>query len=174
MADTYSAYAAGVTFDVGKSFLGIFNGVGSGKVIRVYRMWMLNNQTGAIAGDFTSFEIWTLSAMSGGSDATVTKHDSSNASLHTSVLVKYGASAFTETSRIRKFMWCNDEATQGTLVADDWETFVPLCLIGRWGYGSTAKSPLVLREGQGLHLKHNGTMAIGNADVFLEFTQAAS
>lgn len=174
MAETYTGYAPGVTFDVGKSFLGVFNGSGSGKVIRVYRLWMINNQTGAIAGEHTAFEIWTVSAFSGGSNATVVKHDSTNAAVNANVLVQYGASSFTEVTKLRRFPWYNDESGSSGIGPDDWECFPVCCLIGKWGYGSTTRSPLVLREGQGVHLKHAGVMAVGNADVMVEFTQAAS
>jgi hypothetical protein len=49
MADTFTAAATGATFASNKSMLGLFNGAGSGRVLRVYRIWCLNNQTSAVS-----------------------------------------------------------------------------------------------------------------------------
>lgn len=174
MAETYTAYTAGVTFANGKSFMGIFNGVGSGKVIRLYRMLMLNNQVNAITGDITTFEVWTVSAFSGGSDMTVTKHDSTNLAINANVLVQYGATTFTEVVRLRRFVWQDEEPASDGATGREWECIVPLCEVIRLGYRDPDGSPIVLREGEGVHLRHMGTMAVGVADVSMEFTQGTT
>ena len=170
MAATFTGYAAAVTFAANKSMLGIYNGSGSGQVIRVYRIWMLNNQTGAISGDLVNMELWTVSALSGGSAVTVSPHDSTNTALNGNVVVQYAASAFTDVARLKRFYWWDDEAAIASSTRLEWETMVRLGLVWSCGYDDESIEPIVLREGQGVHLKNGGQFALGNADLMIEFT----
>ena len=78
MAQTYTAAGIGVAFGNNKSMLGIFNGVGSGRVVRVYRVWVLNNQTAAVTGVLTTWTLRKTSAQSAGTAITPTKHDTAS------------------------------------------------------------------------------------------------
>lgn len=174
MTATFTLSGIGVTFGNAKHMLSIFNGSGSGRVLRVKRIWMLNNQTAAVVGVLTTMAIRRTSAQSGGTAITPTKHDTANSSLPAQVLAAAGATV-TNTADVefRKWMWSNDEPAASSAVSDELECLVPLNCV--WdSTGDADIEPIVLREGQGLTVQHVGTSALGLADIFMELTDSAS
>jgi hypothetical protein len=171
MAATYTALAVGVTFASGKKMLSLFNGSGSGKVLRVYRMWLLNNQTTGVTGVLTTMEIRKLSASSGGTAVTPVKHDSNSGALPAQVLCAQGATD-TETDLFRKFMWSNDEPAASSATNDELECLPALAQIWDAGYGDSNVEPITLRPGEGVNVRQLGTSAVGLVDVAFEFTCA--
>lgn len=174
MAATFTLAAIGATFANGKHMCSLFNGVGSGRVLRLYRVWILNNQTAAVTGVLTTLGLRRTSAQSGGTVITPTKHDSASSNLPAQVLAATGATV-TNTSAVeyRRFMWSNDEPAAATGSSDELECFVPLNNI--WdSTGDANVEPITLREGEGVTLHHSGTTAVGLCDIFFEFTDAAS
>lgn len=81
MAQTYRAVVSGATFAANKSLLTVFNGSGSGRVVRVKKVWQLNNQTVAVTGVITTMELRRISASSGGTAATYVKLDTTSEGL---------------------------------------------------------------------------------------------
>lgn len=172
MAETHTAAAIGATFASNKAMLGIFNGSGSGRVLRIYRVWVLNNQTAAVTGVLTTFSLRRTTAQSGGTTVTPVKHDTASATLAAQILAATGPTV-TLSDIFRKFMWSNDEPAASTGSSDEFETLVPLNCI--WdSTGDTNIEPIVLREGQGIAVNHDGSSAVGLCDVFIEFTNAAT
>lgn len=175
MAATFQLFQAGVTFASSKHMLSLFNGSGSGRVLRVYRALILNNQTTGVTGVMTTFELRRSSAQSGGTSVTPIKHDTNSSSLPAQVLSAQGATVTASASDVfRKMMWSNDEPATGTGTNDELECIVPFMYVWDAGYGDTNVEPITLREGQGLTLLHTGTSAVGNCDAAFEFTDAAS
>lgn len=174
MAQTYTAAAIGVSFASNKSMLGLFNGVGSGRVLRVYRVWMLNNQTAAVTGVLTTMELRRLSAQSAGTAIVPTKHDTASETPPGAILCAHAPTFTLDVAwplAFRKWMWSNDEPAASTATNDETECIVPLSCV--WdSTGDANIEPIVLREGQGLSVHHTGTTAVGVADVFVEFTIA--
>jgi len=173
MAHTYTAAASGVSYASGKSMLALFNGAATAKVLRVYRIWVLNNGTSAVTGVLTNFTIYKTSAQSGGTSVTPVKHDSNNDALDAAVLCAYGATV-TDGSLLRKFLFSNDEPAVSGATLDEFELLVPLNCVWDAGYGDTTIQPITLNASEGLHVKHTGTTAVGSCDIYFEFTQAAS
>jgi hypothetical protein len=174
MSATFTLSGIGVTFGNAKHMLSLFNGNGSGRVLRVKRVWMLNNQTTGVTGVLTTMALRRTSAQSGGTSIAPTKHDTDSTSLPAQVLAAAGAT-ITNTADVefRKWMWSNDEPAFSSAVNDELECIVPLNCI--WdSTGDADIEPIVLREGQGLTVQHVGTSAVGLADFFIEFTDAAS
>lgn len=174
MANTHSIAAIGATFGNAKHMLSVFNGAGSGRVLRVFRVWVLNNQTASVSGVLTTFSLRRTTAQSGGTAITPTKHDSSNPSLPAQVLVATGATATNAASNdLRRFMWSNDEPAAGSATNDEFECLVPMnCVFDCTG--DDRIDPVVLREDEGLTLQHTGTTAVGVCDIFIELTDAAT
>jgi GrpB-like predicted nucleotidyltransferase (UPF0157 family) len=174
MAQTYSAAAIGVAFGNNKSMLAVFNGVGSGRIIRVYRVWVLNNQTAGVTGVLTTWELKRSSAQSAGTAITPTKHDTASESMPAQVAVATGGTV-TQTGDValRRWMWSNDEPAASSASSDELECLVPLNCV--WdSTGDSNIEPITLREGQGLDVRHSGSTAVGIVDVFVEFTLAAT
>lgn len=170
MAATYTSSGIALTFGANKSISTIFNDTGSGVVIRIYRILILNNQTVAIAnGVLTSIEIRRVTASTGGSNLTVVKHDTSSSTLPAEVYVKTGATD-TVTDRLKQFYWSTDEPAATGTTLDEWECIPVFNYIWESGYGESTIDPIVLREGEGIAIKQPGSNTLGSCDIFIEFT----
>lgn len=170
MAATFTLCIPAVTFASSKSMLGLFNGTGSGVILRVYKAWMLNNQTTGVTGVITSLALRRSTAQSGGTAATAVKHDTNSANLPAQVLLASGATV-TDSSDpdFMRWMWSNDEPAASTLTSDETETIPALALVFD-ATGDSNLEPVVLRENQGINIRHLGSTAVGNADMIMQFT----
>ena len=77
MAQTYTLTATEISFALNKCLLGVFNGSGSSRVVRVYRIWALNNGVTLVTGVLTALELRRITAGSGGTTITPAKLESS-------------------------------------------------------------------------------------------------
>lgn len=179
MASTYTIAAPGAAFVTNKCMLGLYNGVGSGLVLRVYRAWALNNQTQAVTGVQQLISFSRLSTGSGGISVLPVKHDSQSASLPAQVVCATNMD-YTVHARLRRFAWSSDEPLSSDANGiDEVETIPAFTMFWDYSvaYNSTTVEPLVLREGYGaailLDTLSSGT-GVGSADFFIEFTSGAS
>lgn len=174
MAATFTLAALGATFANGKHMLSLFNGAGSGRVLRLYRVWILNNQTAAVTGVLTTLGLRRTTSQSGGTAIAATKHDTASSNLAAQILAASGATVGNSADvSYRTIVWSNDEPAASTASSDEMECMVPLNLI--WdSTGDANVEPITLRESQGVTLHHTGTSAVGLCDIFFEFTDAAT
>lgn len=172
MAQTYTLSATGIALAANKTLLGIFNGSGSGRVVRVYRIWCLNNQVTAVAGVVGMLELRRITTGSGGTAITPVKHDSNNESFPAQIVASSNMSVTNENLMIRSF-WSSDEPAAGTISIDEIQTIPAMNLIWDVAYSGTNVEPITLREGYGLALI-NITSTVGIADVFFEITMESS
>jgi hypothetical protein len=173
MADTFTAYLRDITVAPNKSLMTLFNGSGSGRIIRLHRIQCLNSSPTARAGVITNFDIRTVTASSGGSAITPTAHNPSQTALAAQVVVATGATD-TVADLLRRFMWSTDEATAASLSIDEIQTVPALNVVWDNGYQDTSVPSLVLREGQGVALRQAGSGTVGLVDVRFEFTNSAT
>jgi hypothetical protein len=175
MAATFTVAHLGVTFGNNKSMAALFNGVGSGVVLRVKRVWVLNNQTSGVTGVLTTFSMRRSTAQSAGTSVTPVKHDTASATLPAQVLSANGATVTSATAdTLRNWMWSNDEPAASSGTSDEFECLVPLNCVWDAATGDADLEPLVLREGFGVDIRHSGSSAVGVADIYIEFTSSAS
>jgi len=171
MAATYTAGFIGVTFGNAKHMASIFNGASSGVILRVKRVWVLNNQTSGVTGVLTSFALRRTSSQSAGTAITPTRHDTTSATLPAQVLVAAGATVSnTADVELRRWVWSNDEPAAGTGTSDEFQCLVPLNCVWDSATGDSDIEPIVLRETQGLTVQHTGSSTVGVMDIFIEFT----
>lgn len=174
MTATYRASAIGTAYAANKSLLTIYNGSGSGQIVRIKRIWHLNNQTTSVTGVLTSLEVRRISASSGGTSITAVKHDTSSTSVPAQVLITTGATdTLTSDLAYMRYMYSNDEPGASSLTNDETETIPTLACVFDVT-GDTDIEPIVLRENEGLCLRHTGSTAVGITDVIFEFTMASS
>jgi hypothetical protein len=180
MANIYTIASPGTAFVQDKCMIGIYNGAGSGKVVRVYRIYQLNAQTAAITGTNNIMELWRFSSGSGGLAVQIVKHDSQSVSPPSQIIASTGMS-YTNNDLFRRYFWSSDEP-----VATDVTTIDEIQVIPWFGciydystsYINSTIEPIVLREGYGIGLVHKGaytsagviTTPVGSCDVFIEFT----
>ncbi len=175
MAQTYTASFLGVAFGNNKSMGAIFNGAGSGRIVRVKRVWLLNNQTAGVTGVLTTFTLRRSSAQSAGTAVTPTKHDTTSENMPAQVAVATGGTVtLTGDVAFRQLVWSNDEPAASSGTSDEFETLVPLNCIFDAATGDADIEPIVLREGQGLDVRHSGSSTVGVCDIFIEFTLASA
>ena len=175
MSQTYRAVVVGATFASNKSMLTVFNGSGSGRIIRVKRVWLLNNQTSGVTGVLTTFELRRISASSGGTAVTPVKHDSNSENMPAQVACATGPTdTLTGDAAYTRWMWSNDEPAVSAMTNDETECVPVLACVFDAATGDADIEPIVLREGQGLCVRHTGSSAVGVADAIIEFTMASS
>jgi hypothetical protein len=175
MAATFTAPYIDVTFGNNKSLASLFNGVSSGQVVRIYRIIILNNQTVAIAnGVVTTIEIRRITASTGGTAITPLKHDTNTSNLDSNIVASTGATDTVSADIIKRFMWSTDEPAATVSTIDEWQCIPIFNTVWESGYGETNIDPIVLREGEGIALKQPGANTLGQCDIFIEFTSAAS
>lgn len=176
MAATYTAYAPGITVSTAlKGMLSLFNAAGSGVVLKLYRIWVLNAQATAAAGVLCTMQIRRITAQTTTGTSTVTpvKHDTLSANLPAGVTAVSGGTAITTAWELRRFFYVSDEpAVNAAVQWEDMQIFVPLMLVWDSGYGTGGLvEPLTLNEGEGIAVVHTGTAsAAGNVDIIFEFT----
>lgn len=171
----YTITAPGVSFIQNKCCLGIFNGVGSGKVIRLYRATILNNQTVAVTGIANLFSLQRFTTGSGGIAVVPVKHDTTASSLPAQIITSTNMN-FTPEVTLRSIGWSSDEpiASDSSNI-DEFQTVPSLNIV--WdcsqSYINEAIEPLVLREGYGAGLVLTSAASasiVGSADFAFEFT----
>lgn len=175
MAASFTASFLDVTFGNNKSLATIFNGSGSSLIVRIYRITMLNNQTVAVAnGVITVVELRRITANSGGSAGLTLKHDSNTTNLDSNITVVTGSTDTVGTDAYRRFLWSTDEPAATAATIDEWQCIPIFNTVWSSGYSETELDPIVLREGEGLTMKQPGSNTLGQCDIFIEFTVAAS
>ena len=176
-AHSYTAVGTAVTIpanSTAKSMLALFNGVGSGQVLRVYRVWVQNSITAAaVAGALFTLELRRTSAGSGGSAVTPTKHDSTASAIAAQVVVSTGQTV-TVTDLIRRVQWSTDETSSVANANVESLQIIPaISYMFDVGYCETNVEPIVCREGFGVSVQFPSNAAsasIGQLDAFIEFT----
>lgn len=171
MANTFVAYFTDIAFAANKNMATIYNSSGSGKVIKIRRILLLNSQLNAVSGPLTSIEIRKVSSTSGGSTVTPIKMDTSISNLNANIVVKTG-SIDVVTDLFKTIVWSCDEPVVGGNTLDEYEMLPALNYVWDVGYGDTNVIPLTLRENEGITIKHNGSYAGGaTVDISIEFTE---
>ena len=174
MANIYTIGAAATPFAQNRSMIGIYNGAGSGKVIRVYRIWALNNQTVAVTGVSAFLALYTISSGSGGIALLPVKHDSQSPVVPSQVVLSTNMS-YTNNKLLGYRFWSNDEPIQNTIgTCDEWQTLPRMNMLLECSYKDTNVQPITLREGQGITLNNTTATTVGIADFFIEFTMETS
>lgn len=174
MANTWTAAAQSIAYAANKHMIDLFNGSGSARYIRIFRIYFFNNGTSSVTGALTTLSIIRSSSASGGTTVTPVPHATSNSALDANSSAGTGRTV-TASGTFRRLLYQNDEPTVTTLDMDALLTTVPYAEIWNAGYGDASVEPITCRPGQneGLTVR-NGAVAVGSADAEIQFTDAAS
>lgn len=182
MADGYSVGAPGIAFADAQCMLGVYNAVGSGKILKVYRAFAMNAQTQTVSTP-TQLQLSLLrfSTGSGGLAMNIIKHDTQAPTLPAQVvastLMSYTADI--NGSVFKKVMWSTKEplAANAGFVNELQvnPNFTYLWNAEKSYYNDIKVETIVLREGYGCGIVCNvpSGQVIGSAavaDYFIEFT----
>ena len=169
MANLYTLAAIGATFTPSKNMITLFNGTGSGIILKVWKIWALNNQTVAVTGILGTLELRLITSTSGGGSLTALKHNSTITSLPSQVVAAEGATN-TLSSLFRKIYWSTDEPIATSSTMDEMALNKSWSEIWNIPITNTNLEPITLNEGQGICLSFNTVSSVGQADFFIEFT----
>lgn len=175
MAATFTLYATNIAWtNSATNKITLFNGAGSGVVLRIYRMWVVNAQTAAATGVLSTFDIRRVTAASAltTTNFTAVKHDTASSNLPAQVIFGSGGT-ITQTDILRRISYNSDEPAVGTAaVIEDYWSFWPMANIWDAGYGDNGVGiePLTAREGQGFTIFAQAYSNAAAADFCFEFT----
>lgn len=161
---TYYALADALVFAQNKHHISIFNGVGSGKIIKIRKVFTLNLAVAAITGVMVRFDYKRTTAQSAGTAITAQKADTNDPDLPTQILIATGAT-ITEGALLWPFACSNDEvgATQAFPSTQLLQGF-------NWMPEGVEVKELCLREGQGLTIKQITSTTVGTFGWLIVFT----
>jgi hypothetical protein len=169
--ETWHASSQTVAFANAKHLIDLFNSSASAKTIKIFRIWVYNNQLSAVTGVLSALQVKRTSASSGGTTITSVAHSLGNTALNANTTVGTGRSV-TAGAIFRQILWSTDEPVVTTLDMDSLLTLIPFCEIWSIGYGDINVQPLTCRasNNEGITLQQPGSNAAGTCDVEMEFT----
>ncbi|MCS7117515.1 MAG: hypothetical protein NZ957_01835 [Thaumarchaeota archaeon] len=155
---TYSAAVVGSTAAADRHHLVIFNGTGSGRIIRILKVVISCETTAAVTGYAMGFRLRrTATAGSGGTSITVATMDTTDPSLPSAITVWTNPTTAPTLSAVVTVAAINPEETGGHYTEVLYER----------GQGEKA---LTLREGEGITVQQYNNAGAGLINVYAIFT----
>jgi hypothetical protein len=183
LPNVYTISSPGTAFIQDKCMLGLFNGIGSGKVLRIYKVYVLNAQTAVLTGLNNILEIWRFSTGSGGLAVQIIKHDTQSPAPPSQIIASTGMS-YTKNSLLRRIIWSSDEPVSSDAAGiDEIQTLPAFCnlLDYTMSYTNSTVEPIILRPGYGIGVVLQGAYnvgalatPVGSCDLFIEYTMEAT
>lgn len=179
MANTWTSIVTQVTHAAAaKTYAQLWNG--GTRVLRVYRVFVINASLTASTPTANTFPIFQLGRITGSIQAsgsttncTTTAHDSTASAL-SSVTFNTAPTAAAPSSIFRRQLYSPDDYAASVMKIDNLQGMVPLAILWDGGYGDSNVEPIVLTQDQGLILYSPASAAQGACDVTFEFTDSAT
>lgn len=169
--ETFMVPAIATALGNGKSMISIVNAAGSPVLIKIRRIWIVNQRTTAVTGVVTDFRFRRNTGHSAGTDLTANIQElDTNNTLNANVTVRTGATiAGAFAAHLRRYQASSDEWGPGTA---DVESAAHSDQELRPIYDASLNAqPITLRAGQGFDILCNTNTTAGTFDITLEFTQ---
>jgi len=162
---TYYAWSGAQAFAANKHFLSIFNVAGSGKVVRLKKIFVVNLQIGAVTGVLFQFDFRRTTAQSAGSAITAISMDTQDAVPAQSVVAIAAGATITNSSLLFSQIFSNEENVAAQT------NNAPMTQAGiSWLPEGTEIKELVLRPGEGLTVQNITATTVGSYGVLFVFT----
>ena len=162
---TFYALADAVAFAANKQMISLYNAAGSGVLVVLKKLYLINLQLSAVTGVAVRQEFKRFSAVhTGGTAITPVSCDSSNAALPAGVTAKTGAT-LTDVTLLFPLTFANDEvgATQAF-------PSVQLQAGINWLPEGMEVQEVRLREGEGVTVKNITSTTVGSFAYMMVFT----
>lgn len=161
-------YSGDISVANNKSMASIVNASGSGKIVVVRKIKLINTQISSATGTILEFELKRITGHTGGTDITVEKADTQDV-LPTQVTNKIGATVSGEsTSVFMSWHLSSDDWGSGTLdveaLSTALNTALPVYL------ASPETKAIVLREVEGITIKCVTNSTVGTFEIMIEYT----
>lgn len=162
---TYYALADAVVFAANKQLISIMNESGSGKIIAIKKLFMINTQLASVTGAAIRADLKKITAHSGGTSITCQSCDSTNSALPVQVTVRTAATSVTEGAIMFPLTFTNDEAG-ATQAFPSTQLMAGL----NWVPEGVEIQEMRLREGEGITIKQITTSTVGQFAWLIVFT----
>lgn len=162
--DTWTAIADAVVPANPKNHISIFNGSGSGKIIKVRKLYCINIATGTTAGVLIRVDLRRTTAQSAGTTLTPVAHDTNNAAIPAQVLIATGATTTNGAIIIPTIILTEEYLATQPLQSSMFAQFQNIVLEGM------EVQELTLREGQGVTASQTTAGAAGSLAWVMTFT----
>lgn len=162
---TYYALADAVAFAANKQHISILNATGSGKVVAIKKLFMINTQLASVTGVAIRADVKRMTAHSGGTTITPVACDSLNPALPAEITVRTGATSVTESSLLFPLTFTNDEAGAT-------QAFPSTQLMAgfNWFPEGAETQETRLRPGEGVTVKQITSSTVGQFAWLIVFT----
>lgn len=162
---TYYALADAVTCAQNKQVISILNDTGSGKVVSLKKLFIINTQLSTVTGVALRSDVKRATAHSGGTVVTPASADSANPAIPAQITVRTAATSVTESTLLFPLTYTNDElgATQAFPTAQ-------LMAGLNWFPEGAEVQEVRLREGEGLTIKQITNSSVGQFAWLIVFT----
>lgn len=162
---TYYALADNVAFAANKSMISLYNAAGSGKLVVLKKLYLINVQLAAVTGVAVRQDFRRFSAVhSAGTIVTPTSNDSANPAIPAAITVRTGATV-TQGGLLFPLVFSNDEvgATQAF-------PSVQLQAGINWLPEGSEVQEVRLREGEGVNVQNITSTVVGSFAYMFVFT----
>jgi len=160
---TYYALADAVAFAANKHMISLMNATGSGKLLVLKKLFLINNQLAAVTGVSVRQEFRRHAGHTGGTLLTPQTNDTDNAALPAQITVRTGAT-ITDGALLFPLTFANDEigATQA---------FPSAALLAglNWLPEGSEIQEVRLREGEGVTIKNITSTTVGSFSYLIVF-----
>lgn len=165
---TFTSIAANITQGNNKSMISLLNGGSSTVIIKVREIHLRNSQITGVTGVAGVFELRRFTGHSAGTVITAVSYDT-NDTLNVNVTSRTGATIAGETDLLGRWEWSTDDWRPGTLDQEGLDHTMQ-SIFPIWKYSTPGKG-IVLRPGQGVHVKFATNSTAGSWDLCLVYTQ---
>lgn len=165
--ETYMAWVNNSAFAANKYHVSILNASGSGRVIRLQKLFAVNLQVSGVTGVAVRFDAFKITAHSGGTLVTPEKFDTTNADLPAQVTVRTGATSVTLGNRMFGFTTTNEEVGATTQLNLGFSILQGTNLL----YESDRIQEMILRAGEGFAMRQITSSTVGSFGWLLVFTE---
>jgi hypothetical protein len=162
--ETWVAYVDSVAFALNKQHVTIFNATGTGKIVKVRKLFAVNLQTAAVTGVVARFDIKRATAASAGTTTTPNAMDTANAALPAGITVRTNGTV-TEGPLLFPWITTSEEETQLIGLSKAMYQAATNILVD-----GPEVQELTLRENQGLTVKQITNTIVGLFGWIVVFT----
>jgi hypothetical protein len=163
---SYSAFVENVIIGNNKSMLAIQNT--SANLVKIQSIKIVNSRTAAVAGIVSDFRLLRITSFTGGTSVTAGLYDTADV-VPAGITLATNSTVSGEVSTVyNRWLWSSDEWGAGALDTE-------AAQVGQQqGYPAWVNrinsKPIVLRQNQGIHIKHVINSVNGQFDFLIEFT----
>jgi len=163
---TYMAWVNDSAFAASKYHISIMNASGSGKLVRVIKLFAVNIRVASVTGGMVRFDVHKTTAHSGGTAITAEKLDTLNGNLPAQITLATAPTSVTLGNRIFGFAVTGEETGATMALNLGFTALAGLNLM----FESDRIQELILREGQGVAVRQITSSTAGTYGWLMLFT----